>query len=342
MNLSLRPISLTDWPAVAAGFRDLTFEQTRAYAAAAAARIGARLEPVGVAGPDGRWLAAAALRVKPVPGLGRGIAWAPSGPLILPQGGADPDKKTLTALLATFRQGIAGDGGHILRLRLSGTARRDPADFAAVAVAAGFSPALHPRPYRSFALDLGQTSAALMAALNGKWRTDLRFALKSGLVVERGSGPAITARFMAMFGGVQAAKGFAPDIPPSFHFPLSDLNYRVETLIVRKDGQDLAGIVVGTCAASVTYLFGATTEAARPLRAGYALQWQAILAAQAEGCLWYDLGGVDFDTNPDVARFKERMHGVPVMAEVFEARPHGLVPALIAGAEALRARLKRR
>jgi len=342
MTLALRPIAAADWPAVAAGFRDLTFEQTLAYSTAAAARIKARLERVGVAGPDGRWRAVVALRVKPVPGLGRGIAWAPSGPLILPRDGPDPDAEALTAIMVAFRREIADAQGHILRLRLAGTARHDPARFAAIAAAAGFSPAPRPAPYRSVALDLGLTPEALMAALNGKWRTDLRFALKSDLTLERGAGPAIEARFLAMFDRVQMAKGFAPDIPPGFHFSLNCPEYRVEMLIATKDGQDIAGIVVGICAASATYLFGATAEAGRPLRAGYALQWEAILTSRTAGCLWYDLGGVDAHANPDVARFKERMNGAPLLAEVFEARPHGLVPALIAGAEALRARLKQR
>lgn len=337
--MHVRPAAPADWPALAARFEDLGFEQGLAYARAAAARIGAEawflaVEKAGVP------IAAAAVRIRRVPGLGRGIAWIPSGPLVLPRGRPVPDAVTLGAILTALRDRIAGQDGHVLRLRLSGLAQQDPEAVRRVALGAGFAPTPDAPRYRSIALDLAPGPDALMAALNGKWRTDLRFALKSGLVLERGSGAVIEARFLAMFETVQAAKGFRPEIGPQFHFPLHGLDYAVETLIAVKDGQDVAGIVTGTAGSCATYLFGATADAGRPLRAGYFLTWEAIRLAQVRGLAWYDLGGIDAETNPDVARFKERMNGVPLFTEPFEARPPGLVPRLVLGAEALRARLK--
>jgi lipid II:glycine glycyltransferase (peptidoglycan interpeptide bridge formation enzyme) len=192
------------------------------------------------------------------------------------------------------------------------------------------------------ALELTRGTQALMSALNGKWRTDLRSALKSGLILERGNGPSIEARFLAMFDKVQTAKDFRPDVSPQFHFRLGGPDYAVETLVAVKDGKDVAGIVTGTTGGCATYLFGATTDAGRPVRAGYFLTWEAVCLAQSRGLSWYDLGGIDTVANPDVARFKERMNGVPLLAEPFEACPSGLVPRVVLGAEALRARLKRR
>lgn len=339
--MHIRPVSPADWPALAAGFEDLGFEQGLAYVQAAAARIGAEARFLAVE-RAGVPVAAAALRIRRVPGLGRGIAWAPSGPLVLPKEGLVPDAATLGAILTALRDRIAGQDGHVLRFRLSGLARQDPEAVRRIAFGAGFAPTPRAPHYRSIALDLTRGPDALMAALNGKWRTDLRFALKSDLTLERGTGAAIEARFLAMFETVQATKGFRPEIGPQFHFPLQGQDYAVETLIAVKDGQDVAGIVTGTAGACATYLFGATADAGRPLRAGYFLTWEAIRLAQARGMAWYDLGGIDAETNPDVTRFKERMNGVPLFAEPFEARPPGLVPRLVLGAEALRARLKRR
>ena len=339
--MRLRPVDPADWPALAAGFEDLGFEQGLAYAQAAGARIGAEARFLAVE-RAGIPVAAVALRIKRVPGLGRGIAWAPSGPLVLPKDGAVPDAAALGAILTALRGHIAGQEGHVLRLRLSALARQDPEVVRRVALDAGFAHTPRAPRYRSIALDLTRSPEALMTALNGKWRTDLRFALKSGLLLQRGTGAAMETRFLAMFGTVQAAKGFRPEIGPEFHFPLHGTDYAVETLIAVKDGQDVAGIVTGTQGPCTTYLFGATADAGRPLRAGYFLTWEAIRLAQARGLAWYDLGGIDAATNPDVARFKERMNGVPVFAEPFEARPPGLVPRLVLGAEALRSRLKRR
>jgi len=336
--MQVRPVDAADWPALAAGFRDMGFEQSLPYASAAAARVGATLSLLAVEA-GGAPVAVAAVRIKRVPGLGSGIAWVPSGPLILPAGGATPDAAVLGAILAALRGHLSG---HVLRFRLSGLALQEAGALRAIAAAAGFAPTTRARPYRSIGIDLSRGTDALMAAFNGKWRTDLRFALKSGLELQRGSGPALEARFLAMLETVQAAKGFHTDITPAFHFPLHSPGYAVETLIAVKDGQDVAGIVTGRAGTCTTYLFGATAEAGRPVRAGYFLTWAAICHAAALGQTWYDMGGIDAETNPEVTRFKERMNGVALFAEPCEARPSGVRGRLVLGAEALRARLRGR
>jgi hypothetical protein len=333
MNYVVRPIADAEWPEIAALFRDLSYEQTRAYSEAAAGRIGASSMPVIVARADGSLVAFAALRIKTIPVLGRGMAWAPSGPIVLPEGRPEPDREELSAILLALRREFVEVQGHILRIRLSGTAMRGTAEVAVAAETAGFERAARPKPYRSVALDLSQSSESLQQALNSKWRSDLRFALKSELSVEKGQGPEFERRFLKLYETVRRVKGFSPDIPPEFHFPLSSSDYNVDVMLARKNGEDLAGIVVGSCARSSTYLFGATAVAGRPLRAGYALQWAAILAAQSRGCLWYDLGGIDAENNPDVARFKERMNGEPIFAEVWQAVPAGPAGSLIRGLE---------
>jgi hypothetical protein len=338
--ITLRPVSEAQWPALSAGFRDLGFEQSLTYGAAAARRIGAGLRFV-VLERDGQPLAAAAVRIKTLPGLGRGIAFIAGGPLILPGDGPGPDAATLTAILTALRQEFALTRGHILRLRLSGLAGQDPDRMLALAGAAGFAPSQRAAPYRSMAIDLTQDEATLMAGLNGKWRTDLRAAQKAGLTLASGNDAALQGRFLTLYTQVQAAKGFRTDVPPEFHFALAGPDYRLEVLIAAKDGVDLAGIVIATVGGTVVYLFGATAEAGRALRAGYFLTWEGIALSRQRGLRWYDLGGIDAAANPDVARFKTRMNGVALNAPAVETAGPGPVPALIRGLEALRARLRR-
>ena len=338
--MHVRSLDQTEWSTLAMGFEDLSVEQGGPYTRAAAARIGAKAVFLAVE-HEGAPIAAAALRIKCVPGFGCGIAWVPAGPLILPKGVPSPDPAALGGILASLRDHVVRQEGHVLRLRMSGIARQSPEAVQQIALAAGFTPTLRAPLYRSIALDLARGTQALMEALNGKWRTDLRYAQKSGLVLDVGSSPLHRARFLAMFEAVQSAKGFSPAIAPQFHFPLDGPDYTVETLLAAKDGQDVAGIVVGTTGGCATYLFGATTEAGRPLRAGYFLTGEAIHRAHNRGLSWYDLGGVDVEANPSVARFKERMNGLPLFAEPFEARPSGILPRLLLRAEALRARMKR-
>ena len=181
-----------------------------------------------------------------------------------------------------------------------------------------------------------------MSKLNGKWRGHLRYALKSGLTLETGISPNMQSRFLALFRDAQAAKGFAPDITPEFHFALSGPDLSYDILILTKDGQDLAGIVIGTSGHCTVYLFGATAEAGRALRAGYLLTWEGIRLSQQRGMDWYDMGGVDFEENPDVARFKDGLNGQKIEAAgPYETHSGGPVAHLIKALETLRAKLRK-
>ena len=341
MMLTLRPIPEVDWPEVAGRFADLTFEHSLTYASAAAARIGARVAYL-VIEDAGNPVAAAAVRIKTVPGLGRGIAWSASGPLLHLINGPAPGEELIAAILDKLREEFCDRQGHVLRVRLAGVACQDRRLFAKAAVAGGFAPAEGIASYASTVIDLTQDSDTLFSNLNGKWRTDLRYALKSGLSLEVGEPDELSDRFLALYEEVQGTKGFRPDITPEFHFALDGPDFPREILIATKQGADLAGIVIGVAGQTATYLFGATAMEGRRLKAGYFLTWEGIAHAQSGGLHWYDLGGVDHEANPDVARFKTRMNGQPVLSEPFEARPAGSVSQIIKGLEALRARLRRR
>jgi hypothetical protein len=340
-GLSVREVSQVDWPACAEQFRDLSFEQSLTYGRAATARIGGKLQCL-ILERDGQPVAAAQVRIKTLPGLGRGIAWIASGPLLQPLDGPTPDPAVIAEVFAALRTELALRQGHVLRLRLPGIAFHDTGAIATIAQATGFTPTDRAPVYRSIAIDLGQDEAALMTALNGKWRTDLRYAQKSGLTLEAGRSPDMQARFLVLFRDIQAAKGFAPDITPEFHFALSGPDLSYDILIITKDGQDMAGIVIGTSGLCTVYLFGATAEAGRALRAGYMLTWEGIRLAQGRGMHWYDLGGVDFDENPDVARFKDRMNGKSIdAAGPYETHSGGPLAHLIKALETLRTKLRK-
>lgn len=333
----MRSVALQDWPKVFWSFSDNGFEQSGTYAEAAARRIGGRASYVVVCHGQ-TLLAAAALRKRLVPGLGRGIVWCPSGPLVAPHDGAPPSSSTLTSVLHALRNEFVVRQGHILRFRLSGTAFPAKNILEETASLAGFSLAPSLRHYSSSVINLCFDEETLIQNLHGKWRTDLRFALKSDIKLENGSGTAIETRFLKLFEMVQVAKGFRPDVSPEFHFGLSGSDYAHEVLIATHKGRDIAGVVIGHAGACTTYLFGATTPEGRPLRAGYFLTWKALQLARSAGSKWYDLGGIDTEENPDVARFKRRMGGTSIYSVPFEACSTDLAPRFIKALESVRKR----
>jgi hypothetical protein len=67
-----------------------------------------------------------------------------------------------------------------------------------------------------------------------------------------------------------------------------------------------------------------------------------MLHARAMGCTSYDLGGVNFEDNPDVARFKERTGGEEVLRVALETKPSGLFPSVVEKLEDLKRAGRRR
>ncbi len=341
-SLALRDIAPDDWPALSGAFDDLTYEQSLTYARAAAARIGAEARFVVLETADGTPAAAACLRIKRVPGLGRGIAWIAAGPLTRPRERPAPAPDQLREILSALRREVHA-AGHVLRLRLPVVAGYDPGDSAALAREAGFVPTESAPAYRTVVLDLDRDEDALMQGLHGKWRNPLRNALKAGLTLDSGPIAAFSDRFHGLYERVQRAKGFDPDIPPEFYYDLSGPDFAHDVLIARAEGADVAGMTIGRSGPNAVYLFGATDEPGRRLNAGYFLMWHSMLHSRAAGMRRFDLGGIDAADNPTVTRFKLRTGGAETAAPgPWEARPPGAGGRLIGLAETLHGKLRGR
>lgn len=339
-QLHVRVVAHADWPTLSAGFHDLTFEQSLTYAVAAAARIGGQAQFISIEDAKGP-VAAACLRIKTVPLLGRGIVWIASGPMMHPKGGDVPDADRVGEILSALKNYVAKQG-HILRLRFPAVTQTPPETILQAIEKFDFFPSKKAASYSTIMVNLDVEEDALMAGLHGKWRNPLRNALKAGIELDQGPIAELGARFHVLYEDVRSVKGFDPDIPPEFYYDLKGPDFRHEVLIAHKDGEDLAGITVGISGENAVYLFGATTDAGRKWNAGYFLTWQGYLFARALGCNLYDLGGIDEESNPTVTRFKRRAGGVEVQAiGPLEARASGIIPKLIGGLENLRSAIRR-
>lgn len=335
-QIELRKLSPDQWPEISRRFDDLTYEQTLTYALAAADRIGASAEFLGMFDRYGMPVAAACLRVKKVPILGRGVAWIASGPLTCTGHGQRTVSETLGVVLSGLREYTQG-AGHVLRFRLPVSA----SPHLDVITEAGFVRSERSQTYRTVLIDLNQSEADLMKAQHGKWRNSLRKALKADLDIQGGPITEFSDRFSRLYQQVRSSKGFQPDIPPEFFYRLSGSDFEHDVLVARKGGEDIGAMTIGYAGTTATYLFGATSEAGRRLNAGHYLMWQAMLHCRRRGTRWFDLGGIDPEGNPSVTRFKVRTGGTDVTAAgPFELRPAGMTPSLIKLAESLHRKVK--
>jgi hypothetical protein len=148
--------------------------------------------------------------------------------------------------------------------------------------------------------DIGAEISALRAGLAGKWRNRLVAAERAGLRVQRG-GDREWAALIAAEAGQRAARGYRA-LPPAFSGALPQAMRRI--WVWRQGGQVRAAMGFVVDGATASYHLGWADAAARAAGAHGVMLWQAMGALRAEGMRWIDLGLVDDEAAPGLARFK--------------------------------------
>lgn len=325
----LRHARREEWIALAAGFADHNYRHCWDYAEMLAARSGAAAEHVVVEG-DGVPLGLASVRVRRLPGAGTGIAYVAGGPLVRGRGD-DAPRERLDAVLAALRREYVDRRRLVLRVAPAIGEERWNAAQDRCLLAAGFRPDRRLRPYRTIVVDLDRPLADVRKGLAKKWRNLLGNAERQGLHVTAGTRPELFDDFAPLFAELVARKAFAVDLGADFYAALQPRLPEAERLLVAiawHEGRPAAGVVASVHGDTAVYLLGASNDAGRGTNAAYLLQWRVIEAASAQGCRWYDLGGIDPVANPGVHRFKARMGGTEAVAP----GPYELAPGRIRGA----------
>jgi hypothetical protein len=331
----LRPARREEWIALAAAFADHNYRHCWDYAEMLAARSGAAVEHVVVAGDAGA-AGLASVRVKRLPGAGTGIAYAAGGPLVRRRGDERARERLETVLAALRREYV---DRRRLVLRVAPAIGEEPWNAAQdeCLLAAGFRPGAHLRPYRTMMVDLDRPLADVRAGLAKKWRNLLSNAERRGLDVAAGTQPELFDDFAPLFDELVARKAFAVDLGADFYAALQPRlpdSERLLVAIASHDGRPAAGVVASIHGDTAVYLLGASNDLGRDTNAAYLLQWHVIEAAAARGCRWYDLGGIDPVANPGVHRFKERMGGTDTVAPgPYELAPGRMRRAAVHAAE---------
>lgn len=176
------------------------------------------------------------------------------------------------------------------------------------------------QPPDTVVLDLSCSDEETLARMKPKWRYNIKLAEKKGVHVHQESSVAIDTfyelyrqtaardritihpkayyeQLFKLAASCQALNGKpARDLQDRSEIntesrprePLPDLRLWVAT----HEGQAVASIVTLFYGTTATYLYGASSDEKRNLMPAYALQWAAIKAAKAAGCLEYDMYGI--------------------------------------------------
>ncbi len=161
------------------------------------------------------------------------------------------------------------------------------------------------QPPDTVLLDIGKDENLILQGMKAKWRYNIRLAEKKGVVVEERAvtgdwRPALEG-FYRLYRETAARDRIA--LHPEIYYrrlfecgeaygPGSEKRPDLRIFTARHEGLDLASIVTVFWGGHATYLYGASSNEKRNLMPAYALQWAAIKAARAAGCLEYDLFGI--------------------------------------------------
>ncbi len=230
---------------------------------------------------------------------GFSFAYIPHGPALLsPQVEAEP-------ILAGIGQALAG----ILGPRLVFVRFDLPQDSEELPESSMLFPASRLKRGRAVqvpdtvVLDLGKGEEEILAAMKPKWRYNIRLAEKKGVAVSREGLKALDV-FFDLYKETARRDGIAIH-SRSYYETLLRLGSEPEfsgtdisLWVARHEGQALAAIITMFHRGKATYLYGASSDEKRNLMPAYALQWEAIKAAKAWGCVEYDFFGIPASEDP--------------------------------------------
>jgi hypothetical protein len=256
--------------------------------------------------------ALAMVRIKTLPGIGRGLAYISSGPA-LP--GSDLAEAELAGIVSELRREYVERRRLVLRINPPLSPARAPALRAAL-VACDFRSLPANRGYRTILVPLGGGEEEVRRQFNKSLRYGINRGLRNDFDIEEGSGLDPYGRFLKLYDEMWERKRFETGVDPRWVRRVQEQlpeKFKLRIRVARLDGVDLAATVHSLVGDTLLSLLGATKveENATPARryAAHTLHWSAIRSAVAEGLCWYDLGGIDPETNPGGHTFKEAFGG---------------------------------
>ena len=245
--------------------------------------------------------------VRPL-GLGFSFAYLPHAPG-KPEYGEDP----ATSLESLARAVAKKVGGRLLFVRFDLSWDRDDSTSQLLLDSAGRGLGKLKRGTAvqvpdTVILDIDKPEEEILAGMKPKWRYNIKLADKKNVEVRR-EGEEALETFYALYLETAKRDGIAIH-PLSYYRALFQTQETsregrgepapsLSIWIARHEEKPIASIITLFYGGQATYLYGASSGEKRNLMPAYALQWRAIEAAKAEGCVEYDFFGIPPNDDPN-------------------------------------------
>ena len=165
---------------------------------------------------------------------------------------------------------------------------------------------------RTLLLDIRPSLPELRKNLGQKWRNCLNHAERNNLEVIEGESDELFGEFIGVYRDLLNRKRFPePNDINEFRKIQKELpkERKMRIFLARSDGKTGAGAVCSAYGNKGVYLFGATNEKGMSNKGSYIIQWRILEWLKDNGCIWYDLNGINPILNPGTYRFKAGVAG---------------------------------
>lgn len=310
-KLEATRLDAAQWHDVMRRFEDATIYQTVAFGSVCWKEK--QLHHLVLRDASGEALAATQVRLMTVPLLNRGIAYVRWGPLFRRRG-QEADPECFRQALVALKKEYAERRQLMLRIQPH-VFSNDPwyETIRSILESEGFvhRPALP--MYRTLRVDLSANLEAVRKGMHQRWRNKLKRAEGEGTTATLSDSVEAYRRFLGAYDEMMARKRFDTTVDVREFERVQErlpAEARLRTLICEKDGVLQNALVVAPAGDGAIYLLAATSNAGLEGNGAFLLQWRALDYLKTHGFRWYDMGGINPETNPGVYQFKSGVGGI--------------------------------
>lgn len=301
-------ISKEDWEQCASHFADYNIYQTWAYQETRSKMDNQDVSRIVVKNDNGSVETMGQVRIKHVKTLGLRIGYFQWGPLVRGTNGTlRCSAKALNLLCGAY----LGTRVNVLRV-VPGVCHDEAGqEFARLLEASGFHHIASAKPYHTMFLSLNCPEDVLRKNLRQSWRRKLKKAEGVGIEIRECTDEAslvILGKLYQEMARRKKIKGLDPRVFIRTQHMLSDAE-KMNVVVANYDGEPVTAHLTSNLRGIGILLLVASSKKGLACGASYLAWWKAITLSNRLGMKEYDVGGIDFEDNPTVSRFKAGMGG---------------------------------
>ena len=307
-KLFINEITPNQWTQEARTFGDYSIYQTWPYQQVRADRDGQEINRVRVYDKEGRTELLCQTRIKRIRPLGLRVGYIQWGPLVCDKDGS---LRCSAQALQRLRDYYLTNHVHILRVVPNIEDNGNGQRLRELLLLSDFEPCRRIPPYHTQIISLEASEEDLRQGLHQSWRRKLRKAEKAGIRLAYHTDEDTLHIMDRLYREMVQRKGIRALDFEQFRGPqrLLDPDERIDQIVAYYQGQPVTSLVCSNLGQNGILLMVASDDTGLACHSSYLVWWDSLLQSQRKGMRDYDVGGIDFEHNPHVSRFKAGLGG---------------------------------